>query len=237
VRQYFLISPYAACSLYLVLSHILWYGSYLWQQILDTSIVIIVNPIGNCIITASLAKFGTSYIAGLAVIGRLTPVFFAFIFSLSSAIGPIIGQNHGAMKRERIKEIIYNTLFFIIMYCVLISFVLYLAQNTIIDLFGLTGNGQLVVRIFCSYMSFIYIFNGAQFISNTAFNSLGKPMYAAILNIIKATLGTILFVFFGEICFGAVGVLYGSMAGTVFFGVLSILVLHLNLPSILKSSD
>ena len=37
-----------------------------------------------------------SAVAGAAIMGRITPVAFCAIFALSSAVGPIIGQNAGA---------------------------------------------------------------------------------------------------------------------------------------------
>ncbi|WP_328590298.1 MATE family efflux transporter [Veronia nyctiphanis] len=54
------------------------------------------TPISNAIVTSQVARFGEEFVAGFAVIGRLMPVSFALIFSLSGAVGPIIGQNVGA---------------------------------------------------------------------------------------------------------------------------------------------
>ena len=58
----------------------------------------IATPIGNAIVTSSIAQFGEDFVAGYAVIGRLIPVCFAVIFALSGAVGPIIGQNFGAER-------------------------------------------------------------------------------------------------------------------------------------------
>ena len=44
------------------------------------------------------------YVAGYAVISKIIPVCFAFIFSLSGAVGPILGQNYGAKEWRRIKR-------------------------------------------------------------------------------------------------------------------------------------
>ncbi|WP_051348133.1 MATE family efflux transporter [Candidatus Photodesmus anomalopis] len=61
------------------------------------------TPIGNLIVTYFIARFGTGFVAGYSVISRLVPVCFSAIFALSGAIGPIIGQNFGADKFDRIK--------------------------------------------------------------------------------------------------------------------------------------
>ena len=62
------------------------------------------TPLGNAFVLYSLAKFGTDYVAGYAVISKIIPVCFAFIFSLSGAVGPILGQNYGAKEWRRIKR-------------------------------------------------------------------------------------------------------------------------------------
>ena len=45
------------------------------------------TPIGNAIVTTGIAQYGEDFVAGFAVIGRLTPVCFAVIFALSGAVG------------------------------------------------------------------------------------------------------------------------------------------------------
>lgn len=182
----------------------------------------IATPVGNAIVTSSIAKFGEDYVAGFAVIGRLTPVVFACIFALSGAVGPIIGQNYGADRLDRVKETLFNSLIVVTIYCVVVSLSLYLLQSQIVFGFNLTGDADTIVRVFCTYVAITFVFNGAQFVANTSFNNLGKPLYSTALNVGKATLGTIPFVYFGSAWFGALGVLYGQALGSVVFGVLAL---------------
>ena len=63
----------------------------------------IATPIGNAYVTTMIASFGDSYVAGWAVIGRLLPVAFGMIFAVSGAVGPIIGQNYGALLCDRVR--------------------------------------------------------------------------------------------------------------------------------------
>ncbi len=53
------------------------------------------TPVGNAIVINAIAKFGGAYVAGFAIIGRISPVAFGLVFALSGAIAPIIGQNFG----------------------------------------------------------------------------------------------------------------------------------------------
>ncbi|OCH19026.1 MATE family efflux transporter [Aliivibrio sp. 1S165] len=184
------------------------------------------TPIGNAIVTSTLAPFGEDFVAGFAVIGRLIPVTFAVIFAMSGAVGSIIGQNYGAERIDRVKETLRNSLFFSSIYCVVVSLILYVIQDQIISAFNLVGDAALIMGTFCTVVAITFIFNGAMFVANTSFNNLGKPLYSTALNLSKATIGTLPFVYFGAQWFGGLGVLYGQALGNVIFGIISIIALR-----------
>ncbi|MBM7036672.1 MATE family efflux transporter [Vibrio ulleungensis] len=190
------------------------------------------TPIGNAIVTSSIAEYGENYVAGIAVIGRVTPVAFALIFALSGAVGPIIGQNYGAERIDRVSDTLKNSLIVTGVYCTLVSLLLYLLQGFIISSFSLTGDAATVIVVFCSVVAFTFIFNGIQFVANASFNNLGKPLYSTFLNMSKATLGTLPFVYFGSQWFGAIGVIYGQALGNVVFGILAYLLLKKHIGSL-----
>ncbi len=61
------------------------------------------TPIGQAYVTRSMAEFGEDAVAGMAIVGRLTPVAFAIIFALSGAIVPVIGQNLAQESKTALK--------------------------------------------------------------------------------------------------------------------------------------
>lgn len=195
------------------------------------------TPIGNAIVTTNIAQFGEDYVAGFAVIGRIMPVAFAVIFALSGAVGPIIGQNFGADRLDRVKDTLNNSLLFVTLYCIAVSLILFLVQNQIILGFSLTGDAATLVTAFCTYVSLTFVFNGALFVANASFNNLGKPFYSTSLNLGKATLGTLPFVYFGAQWFGALGVIYGQAAGSVLFGILGVIVLRKHIGDLMTEID
>ncbi|OAJ94036.1 MATE family efflux transporter [Vibrio bivalvicida] len=196
----------------------------------------IATPIGNAIVTSAIAQFGENYVAGFAVIGRLIPVCFAVIFALSGAVGPIIGQNYGAERMDRVKETLNNSLIVTTLYTISVCLILYFAQDLIIHMFSLDGDAEIIVATFCTYVAVSFIFNGAQFVANTSFNNLGKPLYSTALNLGKATLGTLPFVHLGALWFGPLGVLYGQAVGTVVFGFIAIVVLRKHISDLMRST-
>ncbi len=132
------------------------------------------------------------------MIGRLTPVCFAVIFALSGAVGPIIGQNFGADRVDRVKETLNNSLLVTTVYTIAVCIILYLVQDYIIQGFSLQGDAAIIVAAFCTYVALTFTFNGALFVANTLFTAnLGKPLYSTALNLGKATLGTLPFVYLG----------------------------------------
>ena len=179
------------------------------------------TPIGNAYVTASMSQFGDGAVAAMSVIGRVIPVAFAVVFSLSGAVGPIVGQNHGAQRYDRVSRTLSDAMLFTLIYVGITSIVLFLLRHQVPALFSLTGVSNSLVVFFCTWIVFTFFFNGAQFIGNAIFNNLGFPQYSTVSNFGKATIGTIPFVYFGAIIAGAQGVLVGQALGSVLFGILT----------------
>ena len=179
------------------------------------------TPFGNAYVTSAIAVYGNSYVAGYAVMGRLIPVCFGFLFSLSGAIGPILGQNYGAGLWDRIQRSLKDSLLIIVLFSTVMSCILFLSQNLIIKSFKLDSQGSDIVVLFCTYIAITFIFNGMLFVSNAAFNNLGSPRLASALNVGKATVGTVPFVLIGSIYGQAEGVLIGQAVGSILFGALA----------------
>jgi len=181
----------------------------------------IATPIGNAYVTMMIASFGDSYVAGWAVVGRLLPVAFGMIFAMSGAVGPIIGQNFGAELNDRVRLTLKRALQFSSCYVVLMALLIYLLQGQIVALFGAQGDAAELIQFYCTWLCISFIFNGILFIANATFNNLGYPTTSTIMNIGKATIGTIPLVYFGGLWFGAIGVIAGQAVGSVIFGVIA----------------
>lgn len=183
----------------------------------------IATPIGNAYVTGAISQFGDDAVAGWAIIGRLIPLSFAAIFSMSGGVGPILSQNLGAGRFDRINQTMRNSLIFVLFYSLAMWVLLALFQTQIIQLFNASDDAADLIRFFCTFVALSFLFVGAQFVSNAAFNNLGYPLLSTIFNWSRATLGVIPFVHLG-IPYGPNGVLAGWGLGGVVFGVVSILI-------------
>lgn len=180
------------------------------------------TPIGQGYVTRAMAEFGEAAVAGMAVVSRLTPVSFAVIFALSGALGPIIGQNFGGGKHDRVQRAFRDGLVFIGLYVLLVSLILFLLRGQIVALFQAEDIGVTLIYLFCGPLSLLFFFNGAIFVANSAFNNLGHPFYSTWVNWGRHTVGTIPFVMLGAALFGAPGVLIGQTLGGVIFAAVGI---------------
>jgi Na+-driven multidrug efflux pump len=183
----------------------------------------VATPVGNTFVTAAIASFGDSAVAGWAVIGRLLPLAFGAIFALSGSVGPILGQNYGARRHDRLRGTIHASLGFTLVYTLLIWLILALGAGRIVAAFGLSGEGAALVHLFCVWISGSFLFNGALFVANATFNNLGRPAMSTLFNWGKATIGTLPFVWLGAQWGGASGVLIGQAVGGVLFGVFAVI--------------
>lgn len=177
------------------------------------------TPIGNAWITLEIAKFGDEAVAGWAILGRISPVAFGALFALSGAVGPILGQNLGARKFDRIESTMYDSFKVVIGYVLIIWLLLAIFRHPIADLFGATGDARALINFFCLFVAGSFLFNGLLFVANAAFNNLGFPLYSTIANWGRATLGVIPFVSLGALWYGPQGALAGSGIGSVIFGL------------------
>jgi putative MATE family efflux protein len=175
------------------------------------------TPVGNAIVTREIARFGTDAVAAMAVIGRLTPLAFAVVLALSGAIGPIVGQNFGARRFDRVSGALMAGLGFTGAYVLAVTVLLFVLRGTIADVFNATGEMRSLIYLFCGLLALLQFFNGTIFVCNASFNNLGKPLYSTLVNWGRHTLGTWPLVMLGSAMAGAAGVLIGQAVGGVIF--------------------
>ena len=178
------------------------------------------TPIGQAFVTRTMAQFGEGAVAGMAITARLTPVAFGVLFALSGAIGPVIGQNFGAGDHSRVRRAYLDGLVFCGTFVLGMALLLFLLRGPIARIFDAEGVTLELVYLFCGPLALMFFFNGAIFVSNAAFNNLGRPFYSTLINWGRNTLGTIPFVLLGAAGFGAQGVLIGQAVGGIIFAAI-----------------
>ena len=179
------------------------------------------TPIGGSFVLRTMAQFGDSAVAGAAIVGRITPVAFCAIFALSGAVGPIVGQNAGAGRYDRVRSTLINALLFNLVYMIVVWLILWLCADLIVKAFSASDQAADLILFYMHFLVGAFVFNGTLFVSNATFNNLHHPHWATAFNFGRALLGTIPAVYFGALWFGARGVMAGEAFGALLFGVLA----------------
>ncbi|MBA3326223.1 MAG: polysaccharide biosynthesis C-terminal domain-containing protein, partial [Rhodobacteraceae bacterium] len=176
------------------------------------------TPFGNALLTALIAGFGDGAVAGWAVVSRLTVLAFGGIYALSGAIGGIIGQNYGAGLMPRVRSTFRDALIFCAVYTVGAWALLFAGRGLVVDLFRLGPEGAAVVDAFVGLAAGGFVFGGALFVANAAFNTLGRPLWSTGFNWSRD--GIVLFPLAWAMAqaLDAPGVIYGQALASVAVG-------------------
>ncbi|WP_370980037.1 MATE family efflux transporter [Agaribacterium sp. ZY112] len=180
------------------------------------------TPIGVAYVTATMAAFGDSAVAGNAIVSKIQPLAFAGLFALSGSVGPIVGQNLGALQFDRIKETLKQSVAFVLVYCLVACALLFALSTPLIWAFNVSGEASELIRWFCWGLSTMFVFNGLTFCTNAIFNNIKLAHWATAMNFAKATLFTMPFVYVGASMAGPVGILIGLWVGSAMIGLLGL---------------
>ena len=158
-----------------------------WKEIfmiaIPAALSRIILPIGTGIITGLLAAYGLSAVAGFGVAAKLENFLLIITNALASVIVPIAGQNIGARKFDRVREIyrksnlstlfIQGGLFIVILFAAPL-------------LAGIFSDDPEVIRIAATYLRIVaiaYGMKGMILLGAEMLNVMRRPLLSAALNI------------------------------------------------------
>ncbi|MDP5053109.1 MAG: MATE family efflux transporter, partial [Congregibacter sp.] len=181
------------------------------------------TPLGNSLVLRMMSQFGDSAVAATAVMGRLAPLGFAVVFAVSGAIGPIVGQNAGALRYDRVRQALLDASLFVVAYVAVAWVLLWLAADAIIGVFAASDLAAELLRFYFHFLVGAFAFNGLLFVANASFNNLGRAYLATLFNYAKVFLGVVPAAYLGATLYGAKGLMVGELLGASVFGVLGML--------------
>lgn len=193
----------------------------------DTRIVLAVSgpavlsnlatPVAAAYVTGSMALFGPAAVAGQATIDRITPVAFGLVYALTGAVGPIVAQNAGAGRFDRVRSAVRDSMVFTLVAVMAAWALLWLGQEWLVAAFSARDATADILRLFCTWTAGSFVFVGALYVANAVFNNLGRPLLSTAFNWGRATLGTIPLVMLGT-AHGPEGIMLGQAIGSILFG-------------------
>ena len=197
---------------------LLLYKGEIWAVAYPAALAQLTLPLANAYMTYVIAGFGDGAVAGFAIICRLVPVAFGGVFALSSAVGPVIGQNFGARRHDRVRAAFTQSLVVASFYAAGMALVLHVFSAQIAMAFKAEAQSYAVITFFCSFAAVSWVFIGAQFVASAAFNNVGHPRLSALFSWGRISFGTVPFVMLGAAWAGPEGVLTGNALGALICG-------------------
>ncbi len=176
------------------------------------------TPIANSYAMRVFAGFGEPIVAAIAIVDRVTPVAFGVLFALTGAIGPILAQNYGARRLDRVLRTLSECFALSAGYVAFVWLLLWLLGPAIADLFHAVGRTRDMVLFYCNFGVMAWAFLAGLFVANTAFNNLGFAFLSTFFNWGRTLLGVIPFVTLGGRWYGPEGAFGGIVAGAALFG-------------------
>jgi putative MATE family efflux protein len=143
--------------------------------------------IGSLFISAFVNAFGSAATNAFGAVGRVDMIAFMPAMSMSMAVSALTGQNLGARKTARVKEVFRWGIVMTSSITILISLVVVLFSRIILMMFGL-GNDPKVMEIGVGYMRIVgasYLFFGIMFVSNGVINGAGHTMMTMIFTLLS----------------------------------------------------
>ncbi|TKJ68872.1 hypothetical protein PviCFBP13515_09140 [Pseudomonas viridiflava] len=185
------------------------------------------TPVGLAYLVASLSAFGTSALAAMSVMDRVLQFSYCAFFALPGALAPILGQNIGAQRDDRVREAIVFTRRLVVGYGLAVWLVLLVFSSTIADIYQLEGEVRTVFLNYCRLGGGLWVIIGLDFVAIAVFMTMNRSWLVAVFAWLRATFGTVPFVYVGAHWFGGSGAVPSMFAGNAMIASISIFVASL----------
>jgi len=141
----------------------------------------LIGPVSGGIITALLATHGESVVAGFGIASRIEAVSVMLLFALSGSIGPFVGQNWGAQRKDRVQQGIRTSYRFCLLWGLVVFGVLNLFGAQLAALVDDNAQAIVAAGIYLSIVPLSYGLWGVLMMSSASFNALGKAIPSTVL--------------------------------------------------------
>ena len=198
-----------------------------WRRLLHVGMPAIATslllPVTFGVITAMVATFGPEAVAGFAVASRVESVVLIVVFALQSSVGPVVGQNYGAGRMDRVRRAIHLSNRFLLIYALSFAGVLFAFARPLVGVFDAN---PVVVETAAAYLRIVPFTLGPfalMMIAVGSFNALGRPMPAAILTFVKLFMMYLPLAWILSRSIGITGIFWANAFSHLLFGAASLI--------------
>jgi len=179
------------------------------------------TPVAAGIMTAIAAGFGDEVVAAFGVGARLEPIATLIILAMSMSLPPMISQNLGANRIDRVQEAYKLAIRFIMLWQLAVWVVLLLGSALIARMFSDDPAVIQATTLFLWIMPLGYGLQGIIILTNSSLNALHRPLSALYLSIGRFFVFYVPLAYAGSKIFGLWGFFAGAVIGNLLMAGLS----------------
>ena len=180
------------------------------------------TPLAAGIMTAIAASFGDEAVAAFGVGARLEPMATLIVLAMSSSLPPLISQNFGAGKIDRVEEAYRLSIKFILGWQMLVYVVLAMGAGVIASTFSDDPEVIETIKLFLWILPLGYGMQGIIILTNSSLNALHRPISALYLSSARFFVFYVPLAFVGSQWFGLAGFFGGAFCGNLLMAAISL---------------
>ena len=180
------------------------------------------TPLAMGIMTAIAASFGDNVVAAFGVGARLEPIATLIVLAMSSSLPPLISQNFGAGKLDRVEEAYRLSLRFILAWQLLVYGGLALSAGLIASTFSDDPEVIQTIKLFLWILPLGYGMQGIIILTNSSLNALHRPMTALYLSAARFFVFYVPLAYVGSQMYGLPGFFAGALCGNILMAAISL---------------
>tara|TARA_B110000444_G_scaffold72082_1_gene67757 strand:- start:304 stop:1689 length:1386 start_codon:yes stop_codon:yes gene_type:complete len=179
------------------------------------------TPLAAGIMTAIAAGFGDEAVAAFGVGARLEPMATLIVLAMSSSLPPLISQNFGAAKIDRVEKAYQLSIKFILVWQMLVYALVALGAGVIASTFSDDPKVIETIKLFLWILPLGYGLQGIIILTNSSLNALHRPMAALYLSSARFFVFYVPLAYVGSQWFGLAGFFGGAFCGNLLMAAIS----------------
>ncbi len=178
----------------------------------------VIIPMANGVIVALVATYGAEAIAGLGIATRIEMFSLIIFYAISGIIGPFVGQNLGASRRDRILLALKQCFVFCLAFGAALAVVVGLLAKPLAGLFSESAEAIGVASLYLWIVPVSYGAAGIVMLVNACFNGLGRPLPATTISVTRMVIVYVPLALAGKALFGIPGIFAAYAVSNIIVG-------------------
>ena len=179
------------------------------------------TPLASGVMTAIAAGFGGNAVAAYGVGARLEPMATLLVLAMSSSLPPLISQNYGAGRLDRVREAYDLAIRFICLWQLGIYLLLAFTAPLLASVFSQDNEVIGAITLFLWILPLGYGLQGIIILTNSSLNALHKPASALYLSVARFFVFYVPLAWAGSRYFGLEGFFAGAVIGNLMMAAIS----------------